>query len=49
MFIVTNESALRVSRKGCLAGAGKTKEERHVTIFSRIGRTVHGKDMLVMR
>lgn len=40
VLVVTNQSAVRVSRQGRLAGAGETKEERNVAIGALVGTRV---------
>ncbi|MNY41782.1 hypothetical protein D3C86_1766210 [compost metagenome] len=46
VFIVANQTALRIGGKGGFAGAGEAKEYRHITFFTNVSRAVHGGNAL---
>mmetsp|Transcript_21477 Transcript_21477/g.62847 ORF Transcript_21477/g.62847 Transcript_21477/m.62847 type:complete len:235 (+) Transcript_21477:596-1300(+) len=43
VFVVPDESAMRVGREGSLAGAGQPEEQRRIPIPPDVRRAVHGK------
>ena len=47
VLIITNESTLRVGRKGGLASTRQTEEEGHVAVLALVGRRVQGQDVVL--
>jgi hypothetical protein len=47
VLVVTDQGTLGVGREGCLASAGETEEDGHVSVLTLVGGRVKGKDIVL--
>ena len=48
VLIITNKFSFRISRKSGFSSTRKTEENGSITVFSNVGRAMHGKHILLM-